>query len=728
MELGDFFKVLSRHKLTLIIVPIIAVIITYFLVRSQPDSYTSQTQIATGIVDKTQQTLNENNTSTVESEIAQDFDNLMEILRSKRIIQQLSYQLMIHDLTSSTPFRSPSKLFLQLNQPAREHALAVFTDFYNKRKELSLFNADQNGLNKLLVSMKYDDEPLLKNLNIYRAQNSDFIDIEYSDDNPQLTAFVINTLSHEFISYYTFLVKDNQRKAVTFLGNLVTTKRDTLDSKINQLKNYKIQNRILSIPEQSRALYTQLADYETHLEQAQRDAVSSEAAIRDIDNQFKPGERRSLESLLQPVNQSLVSATEQLKVLNERYIESNFDAIYKTQIDSLQEIISKRIGQSSDRYLVSPLASQQNLIQERLTLQVQYELAKNSVGSLEQGIDRLNKELDGVVPHEAVVQQDESAIDVAQKEYLDILNRYNQTSLDASYDSGQLKQLDTAMPGVITPTKKMLLVILSGIIAFIFCLVVFFILYFVDDTIKTPEQLANKTLSPVLGYLNLLSTNTIDLRRVWNDPRPDNETYQFRNLLQSIRFEVDTELGPNKVLLVNSLSNGEGKTFLATNLAYAYSLVNKKVLLIDGNFHHPGITRSVKSKIFIEDYINGNIPDFSPYNLAKITVFSNKGGDGSLLEVNNEQSIRDKFEKLRSVFDIIIIEASSLNTLNKSKEWNKFSDKILTIFEAGKSIKSHEMKHINYLKNLNGKFMGWVLNVVNKLDAADEEHANDTAA
>jgi len=723
MELGDFFKVLFRHKLTLIIIPIIAIIITYFLVRNQPSVYTSQTQIATGLVDKSQAVLTDNGTAA-QSEIAQDFDNLIEILRSKRITEQVSYQLMIHDLTSPAPFRQPSKLFLELNQSAREHALAVYTDYYNRRKELSLFNPDQNGLHRLLVSMKYDDESLLKNLNTYRAQSSDFIDVEYNDDDPQLTAFVVNTLAHEFTSYYSFIVKDNQHKAVTFLGKLVEAKRDTLDSKIGQLKNYKIQNRILSIPEQSRALYSQLADYETHLEQAQRDAISTQAAINSIDNQFKPGQRKYLESLLQPVNQSLVSTTDQLKILNERYIESNFDNVYKVQIDSLQRVISERIGQSSDKYIVSPLATQQNLIQERLTLQVQYELAKNSIGSIQQALKRLNAELDGIVPHEAIVQQDESAIDVAQKEYLDILNKYNQTSLDASYSGDQLKQLDTAMPGIISPSKKMLLVILSGIISFIACVIIFFILYFIDDTIKTPEELANKTGVPVLGYLNLLSTSTIDLRQVWSDPNPNQETYQFRNLLQSVRFEVDTELGPNKVLLVNSLANGEGKTFLATNLAYAYSLVNKKVLLIDGNFHHPGITRSVKSKLYIEDYFKGTLPDFNEYNLSKITVFSNKGGDGSLLEVNNEKTIREKFEKLKSVFDIIIIEASSLNTLNKSKEWNKFTDKILTIFEAGKRLRDHEMKHINYLKSLNGKFMGWVLNVVNKLDAADEDHTN----
>ncbi len=723
MELGDFFKVLSRHKLTLIIVPILAIIITYFLVRNQPSVYTSQTQIATGLVDKSQAVISDNGT-TAQSEIAQDFDNLIEILRSKRITEQVSYQLMIHDLTSPTPFRPPSKLFLQLNQAAREHALVVYTDYYNRRKELSLFNPDQNGLHRLLISMKYDDESLLKNLNTYRAQSSDFIDVEYSDDDPQLTAFVVNTLAHEFTSYYSFIVKENQHKAVTFLGKLVEAKRDTLDSKIGQLKNYRIQNRILSIPEQSRALYSQLADYETHLETAQRDAISTQAAINNIDNQFKPGQRKYLESLLQPVNQSLVSTTDQLKILNERYIESNFDNVYKVQIDSLQRIISERIGQSSDKYIVSPLATQQNLVQERLTLQVQYDLAKNSIGSIQQALKRLNAELDAVVPHEAIVQQDESAIDVAQREYLDILNKYNQTSLDASYSGDQLKQLDTAMPGIISPSKKMLLVILSGIISFIACVIIFFILYFIDDTIKTPEELANRTGAPVLGYLNLLSTSTIDLRQVWSDPHPNQETYQFRNLLQSVRFEVDTELGANKVLLINSLANGEGKTFLATNLAYAYSLVNKKVLLIDGNFHHPGITHSVKSKLYIEDYFKGTIPEFNEYNLSKITVMSNKGGDGSLLEVNNEKTIREKFEKLKSVFDIIIIEASSLNTLNKSKEWNKFTDKILTIFEAGKRLRDHEMKHINYLKSLNGKFMGWVLNVVNKLDASDEDHTN----
>ncbi|NNU33330.1 hypothetical protein HK413_02625 [Mucilaginibacter sp. S1162] len=64
------------------------------------------------------------------------------------------------------------------------------------------------------------------------------------------------------------------------------------------------------------------------------------------------------------------------------------------------------------------------------------------------------------------------------------------------------------------------------------------------------------------------------------------------------------------------------------------------------------------------------------------------------------------------MFDVIIIEASALDTLNVSKEWVQFSDKIITVFEAGHNITEKYKRHIQYLKNQNGKFIGWVINLV----------------
>lgn len=711
MEFASFFKLLAKHKYTLIIIPLVAIVITYILVRNQPDVYSSQAQIATGLVDQTQQTLSDNNVQ--ESQINQQFSNLIEMLRSKKMLDQISYKLIIHDLSGSTPYHKPSKLFNQLSANAKKHAMAVFTDLYNKKQPLSLFSRDQNGLHKLLESMKYDDQSLLQTLIVYRAQNSDFIDVQFDANNAQMSAFVVNTLCNEFISYYTQLLKENQHKAVTFLANLLQAKQDTLNRRMENLKNYKIKNQVLNLSEEARALYSQITDFETRLDQAKKDEVAYAGAIRNIDNQFNPTDRRYAESSLVHINQDIVNTRSQLAAANERYVQGGFNQHDKKSVDSLKEAISNQIAQSSDKYILNPLNNKQNLVQQKMTLQIQYDLAKNSQAVLAGQIVRLNQRLNTLVPHEAVVQSYESAIAVAGQEYIEILKKYNQTSLETSF-SVRLKQTEMAMPGLPQPSKKMLLVILSGIITFVFCVAVLFILFLLDATIKTPAELANRTKVPVLGYLNLLNSQTMDMRSVWGEVGPNAEMRTFRNLVQSIRFEVDNELHGNKTILINSLSKGEGKTFVTMNMAYAYSSINKKVLIIDGNFVHPGITEIVKPKFYLEDYLAGKIDEAQLNPEPKITVLGNRGNDISVLEIADQMSIAEKLAKLSERFDIILIEASALETLNKSKEWTLFVEKILTVFQAGQAIKDSKKTHTDYLKNFNGRFIGWILNTVDK--------------
>jgi succinoglycan biosynthesis transport protein ExoP len=48
-EFLQFLRLLQRNKITLILVPLITVIITYFLVRRLPDTFVSRARIATGL-------------------------------------------------------------------------------------------------------------------------------------------------------------------------------------------------------------------------------------------------------------------------------------------------------------------------------------------------------------------------------------------------------------------------------------------------------------------------------------------------------------------------------------------------------------------------------------------------------------------------------------------------------------------------------------------------------
>lgn len=710
MELGNFLRILKKHRFTLILVPIFAVIITYFLVHNQPDVYSSQAKLATGIVDQTQQILG-NESDPQESKVNQQFSNLIEILKSKRMLDQVSYKLIIHDLSSDKPYRKPSALLNQLNASARQHALDTYTNLYKKRQALSLFNSDQNGLHKLLVSMKYDDQSLLKTLMVYRIQTSDYINVQFDSEGAELSAMVVNTLCSEFVNYYTLLVKENQRKAVDFLGRLLQTKEDTLNAKMLALKQYKVKNHVLNLNEKAKSLYGQMADFETRREEVERNTHATQSAINDIDKKFDPTDRQYAEGSRIADAQKVLSTRTQLQAATDAYVQSNFDPRYKHRMDSLNGVISAQLGNLSDRYILNPLSTKKDLVDEKLTLQVQNELAKNSTGAINKELNRLNTKFDALVPHEAATQALESAITIASQEYLEILQKYNQASMVSNF-STQLRIIETAEPGTAQPSKKMLLVIISGAVSFVFCIAVLFILFFFDNSIKNAHELANRTKVPVLGYINQLNNKKIDLGAIWSNNKANGETRHLRDLIQSLRYEIETEMGENQVLLVNSIEKEAGKSFVAINLAYAYASVNKKVLVIDGNFDDPGITRFTQTSYYLEDLLP-NVLDKSFVTIEnKIRVIGNKGGGYSLLEIGGEQIVTDKIAALKTMFDVIIIEASALNTLNRSKEWVQFSDNILTVFEAGNTINEEYKTHIQYLKQQQGKFIGWVINLV----------------
>ncbi|MDB5111845.1 MAG: family ATPase, partial [Mucilaginibacter sp.] len=675
----------------------------------QPNQYTSQARLATGIADQTQKVIIAG-IDPQESKINQDFSNLIEMIRSKRNLDQLAYKLIIHDLTNKEPYRKPSKLFSTLNASARHHALLTYTELYNKRQPLSLFNADQNGLYRLLVSMEYDDQSILKMLSVYRVQSSDYIDVQFDSENSDLSAVVVNTLCSEFINYYTLLMRDNQKKALDFWKDQLQAKQDTLNVRMASLKAYKIKNHVLNLDEKAKSLYGQIADFETRREEVQKNIQATRAAINNIDKQFDPTDRKYFESSKVAISQQILSAKSQLQNLNDEYVQSNFNPKYKLQIDSLNKVVSGQIQQLSDKYVLNPLSTKESMVDQKLALQIQNELAKHSTESIDKELSRLNTEFNALVPHEGTIQVYENAITVATQEYLENLQKYNQTNVTSKL-STQLRVVDSAEPGILQPSKKMLLVIISGLVSFVFCILVLFVLFFFDNTIKTPVELANRTKLPVLGYANLLSNQKLDLKEVWNNASGV-RTKQLRNLIQSLRFEIDNALANDKILLITSLEKAEGKTFIATNLAYAYASINKTVLLIDGNFYDPGITKFTQTKYYLEDFLNDKIDDSFLSANTKIKILGNHGQDMSILEITSKENLIEKFERLKANFDMILIEASSLDTLNKSKEWMLVADKILTVFEAGKNINENHKQNIAYLESLNGKFIGWTLNLV----------------
>ncbi len=742
MEFIKFFKVLKKHKYGLIALPIIAMAITFLIVKRQNSIYFSQSRLSAGLTAGTGSQLAQQLLSgeTSELRINQTFSNVTQIMQLKVVFDQVSYQLILHDLTTDKPFRTYSKLFGDLNEDAKKHAIQVYTKMYAQKQSLVLTDPDQKGLNDLIKSMKYDYESLKDKVRVYRVEASDFIDVYYESDDPLLSAFVVNTLCKEFISYYSQLTQQNKVRATDFLHDLMQKKRDSLNAKIDNLKNYKVANKVFNVSDQSKNLSAQVANFENLLQMAEKEVEANTGAINAIDAKFSEQEKQYIEGRLALINQEITATQQQLNVLNEQYIKSNMDPALKAKVDAMKEILAQKINQSTDKYIVNPLHTKESLISQKLKMEMDRELARSSIRSYKNSIGNLTYKLQALAPSEAAIQTYQADIEVLGKEYLELLKRYNESSMQLS-TTVPIKVIEHALPGTKLPSKKLMLVMLSGVVSFILYLLILFVLFYLDDSIKEPNDLVNKTDSRVLGALPKIKTSILDVQRLWSidasnpintevkkmigtvksdiqaiaTPAPSTPVNtEFKKMVRSTRFEINMALMGGRNLVLTSLEEGEGKTLIALSMVSAFQVMNKKVLLIDGNFLNPGITVMTQPKYYIEDYLMGRVSLDQISADGNVNVLGNKGMDVSLFEINNEAVIEQKILELKDVYDIIFIEASALSTLNQSKEWIVVADRVLCVYEANQSISNEMKEQILYLKAMGGKFIGWILNKTTK--------------
>jgi succinoglycan biosynthesis transport protein ExoP len=753
MEIKNYFLMLKRHKFMLISIPVIAMIAAYFFVHYLPDTYVAKTQIVTGLVDQSQRVMN--NEGGNDNRLNNEFTNLIETMQLDKVLNQVSYQLLIHDLTQPKPFRQVKYEGKDFTPSA---AKSIVASLQKKQQSYELLNPTV-PLDKLtdsvISSMGYDAGKLLKkNIKVFHFDGSDFINVECETENAALSAFIVNQLSSKFIGYYTSYMGQGRNKSAEFLAGLLNEKKNAMRAKIAELQNYKIKHNILDMSNEAKDVYGQIGNLENYRQQADKDVIAYRGALKSIDGRFNPKDRRYLESTSAKVNGAILNTRERLRVVNDKYLENNFDPRYKKSLDSLQSALTEQINESTDKYISNPLAAKDNIVQEKLKMENSLELARYSSGSLNRQLATLKARLNSLVPAEAVVNSLERDIEVATKEYLDVQDKYNTVSV-ANIMPVQLRQLHAALPGGKQPSKKIFLIALSGVASLALCMVIVLIMFYMDDRVRNREDLERLTKIKVLGELNLVPEMAGKKLHVKQEKQLSSSITLFRNLLRNIRFEIDQSLNDEKTIAVTSLNSAQGKTLFSFSLAYAYAISNKKVLLIDGNFTNPLISETAKPKLYLEDYLRGaefesspsigNLPpegieagnmpkllEISGKNKSitttiqrlnnqsspahdgvdRISIIGNRGGDTSLFEISNTTGIRSRLDELKSHFDIIIIETGSLDMLSKSKEWMQFTDKTLAVFENNQSITDEAHTYIDYLHGLNGKMLGWVLNKV----------------
>ena len=242
-----------------------------------------------------------------------------------------------------------------------------------------------------------------------------------------------------------------------------------------------------------------------------------------------------------------------------------------------------------------------------VTLNDQLVQLKSSIrSSLENNRTSLQIRQSGLYGQKSRVNSEIASVPQKEKEFLDIerqraikealyvflLQKREETSISLTVTAPVAKIIDDAytVPGSVSPNRKMILLgaLLLGL------LLPFSVIYLrslLDTKIHNSQDIERITGSiPILGDLPKFTGKNKKLVHL-NDRSILAES--FRILRTNLAYLIKTRGGSesNKIIYITSSILGEGKTFVAYNLAKTLSSTNKKVLLLGADIRSPQLQR-----------------------------------------------------------------------------------------------------------------------------------------
>jgi polysaccharide biosynthesis transport protein len=404
------------------------------------------------------------------------------------------------------------------------------------------------------------------------------VDVIYQHTDPDFAAVAANALAEEYTQQNLDQRLSNNAKELTFVNEQLEAA--TLKVKVGEqaLQQYREVNNAQSLDDRQNIVVARL----TSLSQAVTEKRTERQQKETLYNQVRGADAASDAADTYPLignNPSVVAAQSQLAALKAERI--SLSQTYGPDAPKMREVEVKI--DAAARLLV---AERRKVIDSARN---EYEAAvaqERNFGSDLERANAANVDLDRKSGDYRILQRD---LDSQRQIFQSLLDRQKQLSVVANSRANNVRLVDRADPrrSPISPNprKDWLTAILAGLtVAFGLA----FGIEYLDDTIKTPEDITKRLRLPLLGLVPALRGDRVP---VLTETVPHDFGEAFRSLRTSLVFTSGGE--STRVMAVTSSQPLEGKTTTACNLALALALGGARVLLIDADMRRPGLHKTM---------------------------------------------------------------------------------------------------------------------------------------
>lgn len=312
------------------------------------------------------------------------------------------------------------------------------------------------------------------------------------------------------------------------------------------------------------------------------------------------------------------------------------------------------------------------------------------------------------------------AIADAETEIANLERRLSDLTTDyanllANSDRGAVNTLTVIDPANLPRTpvgpNKNLMVLLSAAAALGIAAAAAYLLEYLDDTLKMPDEISRLVGLPVIGYIADIVKEDYLGAYVAKHPRSA-VAEAFRSLRTDLEFAgVDK---PLETILVASPGMSVGKTSVAINLALVIAQSGKKVVLVDADLRKPSVHRilGLSNHRGLSDIFRGNLEVqhvTTNWKDGNLTVVTSGGQPPNPAELLSSKKMNQVIQTLKGMADVVVVDGPPFLVTDATILSAKV-DGVVLVYRYGHTRRNEALNTINQLRRVDARVLGVVLN------------------
>ncbi|OIQ30371.1 MAG: hypothetical protein BM564_03110 [Bacteroidetes bacterium MedPE-SWsnd-G2] len=754
MKLVEFIKLILKHKVILVVIPILAGLLAILLTSNPKHSYYSQTMLYTGLASGSSIEMDKS-FNYFATNIA--FDNLLNIINSRETQEEVAVRLLAQHLLLKEPNSKfiSSKTYKEIKKDLPEEIYDYAVKSSMISDTLNSFSSNQSYLNiipksvdsiayeqtvfNLLTLMKSDNTNFVYSLLNYdhpyysieaiskvkalRVSTSDLVKLSYKADDPGICQQTLALFNKVCIKKYKDLKENGSDAVIKYFQAQLSQSEAKLKEIESVLLEFNQENSIINYYEQSKAVAIVKEDMDVEYNKKRAELASSEASTKKLEQKLE------IQELVQDKSNRILENKKRLGELNYEiamHEAKSGDSKNTQNVEALKK--QATLLQDEIKSSVSQLYTYQNSVEgvpiskvlpEWVDKVVETEGLKARIDVMSKQNNEFQQQYAKYAPAGANLKKIERQINVAEQEYLEILHGLNLAKLkyQDTQLSSNLKAVDPPyFPLKPIPSKRKIIIIAIAFVSFIMLLGTILIMKFFDDTLKNVADAENKLKISAMGmFSKVFKTNDkIDLISI--------QERLMDLFMQNLNHALKTENETNKTKIITlfSTQKNEGKTIISNNLAKKLKLTGNSVLVLNhSNFEKSEISSNQFTLLHrLLGYQDPRIDYANPF-LAHTSAYLNEN-EFMTYDVNAEFFKAKNYDELTikgtkvvtNNPDYVIIELPNILETNYPAELIGSSDLALLICRSNRLWSKADENLLNNIKEIVPSKLQFIINGV----------------